>query len=98
MYSFPDLESVYCSMSGSTVWIKYSEIGWIMEKARELQRNIYFRFTDYTEVFDCVNHNKLWEILKEMGISDHLTCPLRNHIQVRKQQSELDIEQQTGSK
>ena len=49
-----------------------------MEKAREFQKNIYFCFIDYTKAFDCVDHNKLWEILKEMGIPDHLTCLLRN--------------------
>ena len=51
---------------------------WIIEKAREFQKNIYFCFIDYAEAFDCVDHNKLWEILKEMGIPDHLTCLLRN--------------------
>ena len=51
---------------------------WIIEKARESQKNIYFCFTDYAKAFDCVDHNKLWKILKEMGISDHLTCLLRN--------------------
>ena len=50
----------------------------IMEKAREFQKNIYFCFIDYAEAFDCVYHNKLWKILKEMGIPDHLTCLLRN--------------------
>ena len=49
-----------------------------MEKARELQKNIYFCFIDYAKAFDCVDHNKLWKILKEMGITYHLTCPLRN--------------------
>ena len=49
-----------------------------MEKAREFQKNIYFCFIDYAKVFDCVNHNKLWKILKEMGIPDHLTCFLKN--------------------
>ena len=49
-----------------------------MEKAREFQKNIYFCFADYTKAFDCVDHNKLWKILKEMGIPDHLTCLLRN--------------------
>ena len=49
-----------------------------MEKAREFQKNIYFCFTDYAKAFDCVDHNKLWKILKEMGIPDHLTCLLRN--------------------
>ena len=52
-----------------------ANICWIMEKAREFQKNI---FIDYAKAFDCVDHNKLWEILKEMGISDHLTCLLRN--------------------
>ena len=51
---------------------------WIMEKAKEFQKNIYFCFIDYAIAFDCVDHNKLWKILKEMGISDHLTCLLRN--------------------
>ena len=49
-----------------------------MEKAREFQKNIYFCFIDYAKVFHCVDHNKLWKILKEMGLSDHLTCLLRN--------------------
>ena len=49
-----------------------------MEKAREFQKNIYFCFIDYAKIFDCVDHNKLWKILKEMGIPDHLTCLLRN--------------------
>ena len=50
----------------------------IIKKAREFQKNIYFRFIDYAKAFDCVDHNKLWKILKEMGIPDHLTCLLRN--------------------
>ena len=55
-----------------------ANIHWIMEKAREFQKDIYFCFTDYAKVFDCVDHNKLWKILKERRISDHLTCLLRN--------------------
>ena len=51
---------------------------WIIKKARELQKNIYFCFIDYAKAFDCVDHNKLWKILKEMGIPDHPTCLLRN--------------------
>ena len=62
-----------------------ANIRWIIEKAREFQKNIYFCFIDYAKTFDCVDHNKLWEILKEMGIPDHLTCPLRNLYEVRKQ-------------
>ena len=55
-----------------------ANICWIIEKAREFQKNIYFYFIDYAKAFDCVDHNKLWTILKEMGIPDHLTCLLRN--------------------
>ena len=55
-----------------------ANICWIIEKAREFQKNIYFCFTDYVKAFDCVDHNKLCKILKEMGIPDHLTCLLRN--------------------
>ena len=55
-----------------------ANICWIMEKAREFQKNIYFCFIDYAKAFDCVDHNKLWKILKEMGIPDHLICLLRN--------------------
>ena len=62
------------------------------KKAREFQKNIYFCFIDYTKAFDSVDHNKLWKILQEMGIPDHLTC-----IQVS-QEVEQDMEQQTGSK
>ena len=68
-------------------------------KKQEFQKNLYFCFIDYAKAFDCVDHNKLWKILKEMGIPDHLTYLLRNlSMQVRKQQLELDMEQQTGSK
>ena len=55
-----------------------ANIHWIIAKAREFQENIYFCFIDYSKVFDCVDHNKLWEILKEMGLPDHLNCLLRN--------------------
>ena len=55
-----------------------ANICWIIEKAREFQKNIYFCFIDYTKAFDCVNHNKLWKILQEMGTPDHMTCLLRN--------------------
>ena len=54
-----------------------ANIRWIMEKAREFQKSIYFCFIDYAKAFDCVDHNKLWKILQEMGIPDHLTCLLR---------------------
>ena len=64
------------------------------KKAREFQKNIYFFFIDYAKAFDCMDHNKLWKILKEMGIPDHLTCLLRNLYAGQ----EAIVEQQTGSK
>ena len=70
----------------------------IIEKARELQKNICFCFIDYAKGFDSVDNSKLWNILKEMGISDHLTPPEKICMEVKKQQLELDMEQQTGSK
>ena len=62
------------------------------------QKNIYFCFIDYTKAFDCVDHNKLWKIFKEMGIPDHLTCHLKNLQAGQKQQLELDMEKQSDSK
>ena len=55
-----------------------ANIHWVIKKARKLQKNIYFCFIDYAKSFDCVDHSKLWKILKEMGITDHMTCLLRN--------------------
>ena len=76
-----------------------ANICWIIEKAREYQKNIYFCFIDYTKAFHCVDHNKLWKILKDVGIPDHLTCLLREIcMQVKKQQLKLEMEQQTASK
>ena len=71
---------------------------WIIEKAKGFQKNIYFCFIDYTKAFDFLDHNKLWIILKEKGIPDHLICLLRNLYAGQEQQLELDVEQQTGSK
>ena len=68
-----------------------------IEKAREFQKNIYFFFLDYAKSFDCVDHNKLWKILLEMGIPDYLTCLLRN-LYTGQEATEPDMEQQTGSK
>ena len=69
------------------------------QKKWEFQKNIYFCFIDCAKAFDCVDHNKLWKILKEVGIPDHLTCLLRDlYMQVKKQQLEPDMEQQNGSK
>ena len=66
---------------------------WIMEKAREFQKNIYFCFIDYAKAFDCVDQNQLWKILKEMEIQDHLTASWETCMQVKMQQLELDMEQ-----
>ena len=68
------------------------------KKAREFQKNIYFCFIDYAKAFDCVDHNKLWKILKEMGIQATWPASWEICMQVRKQQLQLDMEQQTGSK
>ena len=73
-------------------------IHWIVEKAREFQENIYLCFIDYMKGFYCVDHAKLWKILKEMGIPDHLTCLLRNLYAGQEATVDLDMEQQTGSK
>ena len=72
----PDVQAGFRKGRGTRDQI--ASIRQIMEKAREFQKNIYFCFIDYVNAFDCVDHNKLWEILKEMGIPDHLTCLLRN--------------------
>ena len=67
---------VLLSLSGTRDQI--GNIHWIIEKAREFKKNIYYCFIDFTKALDCVDHNKLWKILKEMGIPEHLTCLLRN--------------------
>ena len=86
----PDVQAGFRKGRGTTDQI--ANICWIMEEAKEFQKNIYFCFIDYAKVFDCVNHNKLWKILQEMGLPDHLTCLLKN---LYAGQLELDIEQQT---
>ena len=95
-HELPDVQAGFRKGRGTRDPI--ANILWIMEKAREFQKNIYFCLIDYAKAFDCVDHNKLWKILKEMEISDHPTCLLRNLYQVKKQQLELDMEQRTGSK
>ena len=92
----PDVQAGFRKGRGTRDQI--ANICWIIEKAREFQKNIYFCFIDYTKSFDCVDHNKLWKILKEMGIPDHLICLWEICMQVRKQQLELEMEQQTVSK
>ena len=75
-HEHPDVQAGFRKGRGTRDQI--ADILWIMEKAREFQKNIYFCSIDYAKTFDCVDHNKLWKILKEMGIPDHLTCFLRN--------------------
>ena len=72
----PDIQAGF--RKGRRTRDQIANIRWIIKKARELQKNIYFCLIDYAKAFDCVDHNKLWKILKEMGIPDHLTCLLRN--------------------
>ena len=92
----PDVQAGFRKGRGTRDQI--ANICWIIEKAGEFQKNNYFWFVDYAKVFDHVDHNKLSKILKEMGIPDHLPCLLRTCMQIRKQQLELDMEQQIGSK
>ena len=75
-HELPDVQAGFRKGRGTRDQI--ANILWIMEKAREFQKNIYFCFTDYAKAFECVDHNKVWKILKKMGIQDHLTCLLRN--------------------
>ena len=77
---------------------RIANICWNIEKLREFQKNIYFCFTGYAEAFDCVDHNKLWKILKEMEYQTTWPASWEICMQVKKQQVELDMEQQTGSK
>ena len=72
----PDVQAGFRKGRGTRDQI--ANIHWVIKKAREFQKNIYFCFSDYVKAFDCVDHNKLWKILKDMGIPDHLTCLLRN--------------------
>ena len=95
-YELPDVQAGFRKGRGTRGQI--ANICWIIEKARQFQKSIYFCFVDYNEAFNCVDHNKLWKILKEMGIPDYLTCLLEICLQFKKQQLDLDMEQQTGSK
>ena len=95
-HELPDVQAGFRKGRGARHQI--ANIHWIIEKAREFQKNIYFCFIDYAKAFDCVDHNSLWKILQEMGIPDHLTCLLRNLYAGPKEQLKLDIEQQAGSK
>ena len=75
-HELPDVQAGFRKGRGTRDQIAY--ICWIIERAREFQKNIYFCFIDYAKAFDCVDHSKLWKVLQEMGIPDHLTCLLRN--------------------
>ena len=95
-HELPDVQAGFRKGRGTRDQI--DNIHWIIEKVREFQKNIYFCFIDYAKAFDCVDHNKLWKILKEMGIQTTWPASWEICMQVRKQQLELDMEQQTGSK
>ena len=95
-HELPDVQAGFRKGRGTRDQI--ANIHWIVKKAREFQKNIYFCFIDYAKAFDCVDHNKLWKILKEMGIPATRPASWEKYMQVRKQQLELDMEQQSGSK
>ena len=92
----PDVQAGFRKGRGTRDQI--ANIRWIIKKAREFQKNIYFCFIDYAKVFDCVDQNKLWKILQQMGIPDHRTCLLRNLYAGHEAKLKLDMEQQTDSK
>ena len=94
-HELPDVQAGFSKGRGTRDQI--ASIYWISEKPREFQKNIYFCFIDYAKAFHWVDHNKLWKILKEMGVADHLTCLLRN-LYAGQEATELDMEQQAGSK
>ena len=93
---FPDVQAGFRKGRGTRDQI--ANIHWIIKKARDFRKNIYFCFIDYAKAFDCVDHNKLWKNLKEMGIPDHLTCLLRNLYAGQEATVRMDMEQQTSSK
>ena len=91
----PDVQAGFRKGRGTRDQI--ANIHWVIKKASKFQKNIYFCFIDYAKAFDCVDHSKLWKILREMGIPGQLTCLLRN-LCAGQEVTELDMEQQTGSK
>ena len=95
-HELPDVQAGFRKGRGTRGQI--ANIHWIIKKGREFQKNIYFCFIDYAKAFDCVDHNQLWKILKEMGNQNTWPASWETCMQVRKQQLELDMEQQTGSK
>ena len=92
----PDVQAGF--RKGRETRDQIANICWIIEKARGFQKNIYFCFIDYAKAFDCVDHNKLWKILRELEYQTTSPASWETCMQVRKQQLELDMEQQTGSK
>ena len=92
----PDVQAGFKKGRGTRDQI--ANIHWMIKKVREFQKNICFCFIDYAKAFDCVDHNKLWETLKEMGIPDHLTWLFRNLYSGQEATVRTDMEQQTGSK
>ena len=95
-YELPDVQTGFTK--GRGIRDQIANICWIIEKAREFRKNIYFCFIDYAKAFDCVDHNNLWKILKEMEYQTTWPASWENCLQVKKQQLELDMEQQTGFK
>ena len=95
-HELPDVQAGFRKSRGTRDQI--ANIHWIMEKAREFQKNICFCSIGYAKGFDCVDHNKLWKILKEMRVPDHVICLLRNPYTGHKANLELDLEPLTGSK
>ena len=94
-HEVPDVQARFRKGRGTRE--QTDNICWITEKAREFQKNFYFCFIENTKAFECVDYNKLWKMLQEMVIPDHLTCLLQNLYAGQKQQLELDMEKQTGS-
>ena len=94
-HELPDVKAGFRKGRGTRDQI--ANICWIIEKAKEFHKNIYFCFIDYMKVFDCVDHNKLCTVLQETGIPDHLTCLLRNLYAGQEAAVRTDMEQQTGS-
>ena len=92
----PDVQAGFKKGRGTRNQI--ANICWSIEKAREFWKNIYFCFSDYTKALDCVDHNKLWTVLKEMGLPDHLAASWETFMQVKKQHLEPDMIQWSGSK
>ena len=95
-HELPDVQAGFRKGRGTRDQI--ANIRWIVKKLREFQKNIYFCLIDYAKAFDCVDHNKLWKILKEWEYQTTWSASWETCMQVRKQQLELDMEQQTGSK